>query len=276
MINFLFFPREVRQMIYDYALIVGKVYPHVLVEAYLCNGTMDKEPERPTANLLKTCRLINREASPILYSKNTFVLPMSALTQRFFEHALDTSDRRAWVKSVVLRLDPGDLDESDRREVVRREIEELGDSLAEFGNNISETLYTCGGDLHRAFKKRLGDICWPRKVKPVLDYLALDDLTLDFYFSTCPDECCPMAYTALAAMKPGFAYGMPASLDFADSSPFDPKKFDRYLRLWTDIRRGSHLPLEQGLELDKDFRKEVEYEGNDEGKWAGEDFNRRD
>ena len=57
MVSFLPFPLEVREMIYELALVVGNVFPYI--------GSINV----PNVNLLQTCRTIHMAAFPFLYSK---------------------------------------------------------------------------------------------------------------------------------------------------------------------------------------------------------------
>ena len=66
--------------------------------------------------------------------------------------------------------------------------------------------------LHEAYNSRLEDVVRPRKANHVLQFLSLQELILDFQYSTCIGDCCPMQYHSIKALNQGFALGMPASV----------------------------------------------------------------
>ncbi|MCJ1245135.1 hypothetical protein MMC30_002336 [Trapelia coarctata] len=109
--SFLSLPAEIRYMIYEYALIVGRIWPYRPSRkgANKSGHIADLTVQRPNTNLLKTCPQINAEASPILYLKNPFILPTTALTVRFFDNTLHSDISRAWVKDVYLLLETSDV-----------------------------------------------------------------------------------------------------------------------------------------------------------------------
>ena len=71
-----------------------------------------KIPRLGTANLsiLETCSLVNKEASQIIYSRNAFILYNACSAVRFFENALHNPERRSWVKSMYLSLQPNPVE----------------------------------------------------------------------------------------------------------------------------------------------------------------------
>lgn len=81
MSHFFALPREVRDMIYGYSLLVGKVFPYY-------TGPKDhrheqaKDFERPSVALLRTSK-VHREAEQVLHAKNTFVMPLYEHMEEF-------------------------------------------------------------------------------------------------------------------------------------------------------------------------------------------------
>ena len=104
MTTFLDLPLEIRRMVFGYCLAVGKVFPYTVSEIYEEYGNdFGDEPtnqelsdcEHPCVALLSVCRRVRLEAEPILYQRNTIVLPASDLTARFFKRCLHNDTRRA-------------------------------------------------------------------------------------------------------------------------------------------------------------------------------------
>ena len=84
--KFLDLPIELRHLIYR-LIFIGRTTTHRFhrTETYKRIPTSSRQPAQPNPpllnykyfNLLQTCRQINREASEVLYSQNTFVLRMA-------------------------------------------------------------------------------------------------------------------------------------------------------------------------------------------------------
>lgn len=70
--------------------------------------------DAPEVSILRACKSTYQEAEPILYQKNTFVLPIGRLTAQYFEVSLNTNARRAWVTSVEIGLDSPDMTFKER------------------------------------------------------------------------------------------------------------------------------------------------------------------
>lgn len=104
--HFLLLPLEVRTLIYEHCLSVGKVFPYSITEifdkeyyGYNANETEEKRYgyEVPDLSILRVCKATQKEAEPILYRKNTIILPICGLSYLFFETFLKTPTRHSWV-----------------------------------------------------------------------------------------------------------------------------------------------------------------------------------
>jgi len=267
MANFFSLPLEVRQMIYSYVLILGGLMPYqrshelALTENAWLHAMIARLPDPPITSLLETCRLIHAEASPILYSKNKFYLPLTALTVKFFKYALHNSTRCLWVKSVHLEFLPQDTsvpecctEEGDLNEVGM--FREYKMEYDESGGDEDE-LYR-----HKVHKRELRMSAWPRKTDLVLENLALDCLTVDLVDPNC--QCgidfCAMVASSLATFSPGFAHELPSKLRIYGSHFVDPRTVKEAMQCWTEQRKQKFIPLSQGLKENSRFVHEVEME----------------
>ncbi len=283
-------PAEVRKVIYDYCLVVDNVYPYLephRLELETDAAHLDAYYfDAPNVSLLKTCKRISWEAEHLLYQHNTFVMPTSSLTAKFFANTMTTTVRRSWMKSIEVYLDPSDLDTADRKVVCGSQLDwprQLEQALRLDGNAppASHLLRTCGKELHRANKTYLVEISWPRKMAPILEHLQLDTLVLNIDCSKCEDDCCTLYAGAVMAFHEGFALGMPKDLkiyglpdlvaeDYFDPED-DPEEITRAtIEQWSQDRRADlEAPLNpMGDPTNGDvWRDDMEWELEQVGKW---------
>ena len=213
--RFLSLPREVRDMIYSFALVVGTVWPYrqsqrrdyESVSVLWSDGSA-----APNIWLLFTCRQIHDEAEPLLYKRNMIELPILPLTARFFIKSLHNTERCSWVKNVFLSLTHEDL----TRETACSYVE----PCTQITRFCTGSDYLCRAEYcvcshicedipHDLFQAQLHTWIWPSKTKHVLDKLKLDRLIVCFCNSICMEQCCNMEGDALMSFKSGFVHGMP-------------------------------------------------------------------
>ena len=249
MFEFFGLPLEVRRMVYAECLVVGKVYPYTLAESYdeyECDFDDDLTArelagkEAPEVTLLRVCKDIHLEAEAMLYQRNTFMLPVSDLTARFFKRSLHNDTRRAMIKSVRLFLGPADLTRDDREVVLDEVLEYQRDEML-----FPEKAYSWSDDLsqelHDAYKHRLGTIVWPRKASFILGHLQLDKLVIDLVDAKCIEGCCFMRALGVQAFQPGFAKAMPKRIEVLGVSKFRNEILD-VLETWTARRLLKVVP----------------------------------
>ena len=238
-------PLEVRQMIYAECLTAGKIYPYTISETIPEHDfdTSDDEdaetkkilqvkPDRelPCFELLIVCKAIRQEAEPLLYQRNTVVLPAIDLTARFFKHCLHNDTRRSWIKSITLIFDSTDMVRREREIALDAELAASRETLLfpeEVVDCSSEDEIFPSSKLHDAYKAHMTTVVWPRKASYVLDYLALNKLTIDVRGSNCIEGCCNLQSDAISALKKGFMQQVPDSVHLMCSN-----------RAWRDRRGG--------------------------------------
>ncbi|MCJ1287435.1 hypothetical protein MMC26_006786 [Xylographa opegraphella] len=307
MTSFLSLPYEIRRMIYTHALVIDYIRPYFALqgEKYLCYHSDTMPPGRfwqsmadlPDVDLLQTCRQIHAEASPILYAENQILLPILDLTLRFFKRCLHTPERCSWVKSVGLSLESADMYERQREIVFNRHWKELREVMTsalypgryEY-KGLQHEFQEWGKGLHLAYKRHLTQVIWPRKVAPVLDLLSLDRLLLYLDCPTCHDGCCVLTNSALSSFTPGFAKGVPKSVEFItypqaslyetvckahkdddDDDGCDVARANRIIQnlmtRWTEQRQKKSYSLKEGFKTVKRAFWLIEEEEGLEGSW---------
>lgn len=257
-------PLEIRRMVYGYCLVVGKVFPYTISETYNeYDHDFDDDPtnqelsdcEPPCVDLLSVCRRVRLEAEPILYQRNTIVLPASDLTARFFKRCLHNDTRRAWVRSVDISLDASDMSRSDREAVLDEELALVRDDML-FPDRVlqftwPETISL--ENMHNAYRVRLEEVVWPRKMSYVLNFLRLEKLTVDLRECQCLDGCCSLVSQGVESMRKGFALGLPDTIRVRGAKERSQSAKGKMSR-WTSERLGA-----AGGHTTDDGKLEAEY-----------------
>ena len=144
MSHFMALAVEVRLMIYNYCLVVEKVFPYLKAQKkrdtaektdlleYPKPNTyqagvhgrnkvvlrLPKDSTTPNMSLLAVNKIIRTEARPIVYQQNTFVLPNAFYAAKFFKKALPSPAEKLWLKSVELELCDEDMSVSTKNKFV--------------------------------------------------------------------------------------------------------------------------------------------------------------
>ena len=285
-------PRELRNMVYEYCLVTGNVYPYLEAHRWEVQTDIVHQDsyyyDTPNIPLLKTCKSIHWEAERFLYQKNNFVMPTSTLTEKFFTNSINTSLRRSWLKSIELDLDASDLGTEDLKVIHGSRLGwykqfERALKLDRRAPSPSYFLRTCGREVHRANKAYLVDICWPRKLAHILEHLRLEKLVVNIENSRCEDGCCPMYAGAVAALHEGFALAMPKTItiygteQFIDENYFDLRDdvgeiIQNRIKRWSLDRRCRDLVAEVAAGRLEDngrgtWLRNIEWEVDLQGKW---------
>ena len=167
------------------------------------------------------CNLFRQEAKPILYSRNTFILPMLRLSSKFFSRCLNNKERKSWLKDVYVELIQLDLDRDKRRRMFKKAITQL----EPFSTDPSGLYHSAGQreaiwhfvrDLKFEYQNHLIQDQWLAKLAPSLDDLELEKLYADIKGTTCINACCWLTGPGLEAFVEGFANGLPNDLIVRD------------------------------------------------------------
>lgn len=203
MTHFLRLPPEIRFKIYEYCLVVGKIYPYrwkqSVTEEHASIPHAIEEHPLLCIGLVGANRLIYAETSSIVYKCNTVVLPDAPLTAMFFQKCLDDTQKRLWLKSIELGFSPSDMPAS------------VKNSLIQPSHSFSQQ--------HASLLHHIGHIIWPAKIAVILDHTKLENLTVNLSKCGCPMDCCPSHYKALSGFRKGFASGMVPELHFRELAP---------------------------------------------------------
>ena len=151
----------------------------------------------------------------MLYQDNTLVLPTGDLTARFFKTCLNTEARRASVKSIEVTLESADMIEKDKEICLKNALPLYRHDMLNPTRRGMRDFYN---DLHEYQLEDLVLEIWPRKLKPVLDFLLLDKLVVDLGKSRCPGGCCKIDdHDTRKAFSSGFAMGVPRVVKLRDA-----------------------------------------------------------
>lgn len=220
-------------MIYDDCLFVGEVAPYSESEI--------KRP-LPYVTLLRACKKIKLEAEPIVY-KNKFILANEGAVEKLFEQTFPTRERKLLLKSVELSLQSMDF----TREDISAACKDGFDRWFTMVNAGRSHLLGTGRAFHHCVTPQQIVIAWQRKVDPILDHLALNQLVLDLSDSFCychDTHKARMAAMAIRCFEKGFRLRAPNLVKvkgWDDAGRADAEVVVRVLlKTWT-MRRADHL-----------------------------------
>ena len=111
--SFFDLPPEVRIMIYEYCVLDDKIRPYEYANKRMKvnHYRTPKIPPRSAdlVTLSKVCRRTRMECEPMIYGKNTILLPGGYLALEFFDKCLHNEVRRSWVKSIEIYWSAHDI-----------------------------------------------------------------------------------------------------------------------------------------------------------------------
>lgn len=196
--RFLDLPIDLRVMIYDECLIVGKVFytpgRHDIRNGKRCdNYELFRKPE---LQLLRVCKQIHAEAEPVYLSKNLFVLPVhfakpSPITEKTciyprqeFTRYLFSEEGFTHIKNISIAVDQTQV---ERRGYSHEDwnIESIDDTPFEElsqHDRYNRIHFYDSLDLERTWRDDLGFL--------VFFINKMDYLEIDFTNAFCPTGCC--------------------------------------------------------------------------------------
>ena len=243
--QFLTVPLEIRNAVYELCLVRGKVFPYTVTEEneerQFVKGEKDPMMKfhgytAPDVNILSVCKATYHEAAPILYGKNTFVLPTCGLTTRFFETALKTPIQQSWISSVEIRFQHEDMtikEENLAHLLAKNEFSFMQAGNGPWmppGNNLSVSILY------------LINVVWKEKLDPILDLLYLDNLVIDLGGSLWRNRGMrDLNRYVLDLFKKGFARGVPKSFTIKHKMTMalvkDSDEDRRFFEYWSRERQ---------------------------------------
>ncbi len=170
--HFLKLPREIRDMIYDYCLLVqGEIIPY---PTYYEKEEIGRPlPQKPDIALLQVNKQIRAEAADMLYGQHVWRLSYNSTEDSMWNSSTE------FIRKVVVNFDAQDLVSSALITMTRLENGQEGAPLTKFGD-------VC----HNAGCVELVEKIWSWKIGMIAKMTKLTDLTLDFTNCSCPHGCC--------------------------------------------------------------------------------------
>lgn len=207
-------------MIYEYCLVVGKVYPIFSKLSWETYG-YDKPPKNrqvPDTAILTVSRHVNYEAEKVLYSRNTFVMPVLEDMVKFYQRYLRTTRRNAlpWIKSVEIAFHSHDLSRTERKAIVRQQYSSLVREVVAMRPERLPDLNDLGPELHESLIEDLTQSAWPSKAKLLTEGLRLHRLRIFLDGAYCIGDCCCLENMAVECLANGFVYGLPDHIELVD------------------------------------------------------------
>ncbi|MCJ1460458.1 hypothetical protein MMC28_010840 [Mycoblastus sanguinarius] len=266
---------EVRTMIYECCLVVGKIFPYnhrakaedEANKAQVVRGVQRLSAfeeadnyEKPTTALLQVSSSIYNEAAPIMFEKNTVVLPKASLSVGFFSKAFHTPERKLWLKSLELKLSWADMSHTEKSEIADRHLSKIRNTLlrppyTHDENFLSDEYAAKGLSYHDDCRCGISRL-WSCKVEEFLEETYLKKLNVNFSDTYCPLGCCKMDLAALMAFSRGFEKE-PEAIELIGVSPQGhetpeeesaarkTRRMTRQIKRWSRYRRrGGNGDLE--------------------------------
>ena len=258
-------PRELRDMIYDFSLNVGRVFPY-----YWASGVA--KGSFPSVALLRVCKTVHQEAEPVLY-RNTFVFSRYQAIEEFVNICTNTGKRKLFLQSIEIGLFYDSIDA--RKALHEAQMMTIDADIQDLPDNAPFS--RCCRFLHHLTKSFTRTDHWQRTVSLVLDHLQPNRLIVDLSECYCNSGCCAMQMTAIECFSRGFAAATPRVVKLVGLVGFDDTSEHtiaddfalELLQLWTSKRAGRAGPrMDERLLPDGDFgliedvRLELESNGN--------------
>ena len=207
--TFFILPLELRCMIHDYCLNIGRVFPY-----YWAGGAA--EGFFPTVALLRVCKIVHQEAEPFVQC-NTFVYSRYQAIEQLFNVYLATKERKLFLPSVDISVFYNGI--NGRAAVHQAQMMTID---ADVENLPDDAPYSRSCRiLHHLTKSWTKTDHWQRTVSLVLDSLEPDRLIVNLRERYCISGCCDVKLTATGCLCRGFALVTPRAVKIEELLEFD-------------------------------------------------------
>lgn len=183
MTGFLNLPREVRDMVYELALVKDEILIPYNEHYALKKKDLMFRKDLPTVALLGVSKLIQHEAAEFLYGRSTWRISSSTPGIAFrlpFGHAVTLWGRRSdYFKRMVAVFDQRDMDEED---FCAQMCELRKTSLGHSRENRIQDAHSLG--------ELIMQDCWDSKACPVAGMPNLESLSIEVGTLACHGGCC--------------------------------------------------------------------------------------
>lgn len=186
-------PGELRNRIYNLALVPGLVYPHAEPISSPCLYEECRQLRKPDLSILGTNRQVRREAESIYYGLNHFVVargnPWNTLN--FF-----SSTGQKLITRLTVSFSSLDIGELDRIAEEKKLVAFLVETLPDASQKVKHD------HIHDEMVQLLEGQFWAVKGSDIANMTALQQLTLDVTNAYCPHGCCRMAVDVALLLVP--------------------------------------------------------------------------
>ncbi|KAI9706008.1 MAG: hypothetical protein M1836_005414 [Candelina mexicana] len=238
--RFMDLPLEIRMNIYEYLLVVGKVFR--------CAKSQDdprytgwKEYESPNTQLFAVSHQFKKETENMYYSKNLFVLsrgmvsvgPLNPEGQIPYPRFLFPQPNIKDVRSLSVCFDARDMEPRSHWDIVST-VETVLDT--KFGNGYFQNLPPDGRQLtiHLQAKRILQEIIWAQKFGAAFKSLELNFLQVDLSRCYCSYGCHRYAVDAATFLGP-FDTKPPKRIEIIGARNMTERN-----AIWTNIMNVNH------------------------------------
>ena len=186
-------PGEIRNMIYEFLLIPGQVFPHDDLNA----NPPGPRLEKPYLSILRTNKKINEEGNSVYYSSNEFHI---ARGDPWISLNFLSPTGQKCITRLSVSFTTSDLTNLDRAQHEAELLEYLDNFMPAASRRIKQD------HVHDGLLARLEHEIWALKGSDIANMTVLQHLTLDIMDAYCPHKCCRMAVAVALSLTPPNKY----------------------------------------------------------------------